>query len=112
MQIGCIWQLFKSHRLVAVGVAALLAEFFVVGLAPSARALPSFARQTGQPCGTCHTDFPGLTPYGRRFKLMGYTVGGGKYRTTPFPTYPIVRDPALDNLANYMKAIVSYTATL
>ncbi len=51
---------------------------------PEANALPSFARQTGQPCGTCHTDFPGLTPFGRRFKLLGYTTGGGLYRTNPF----------------------------
>jgi hypothetical protein len=50
----------------------------------TAQALPSFARQTGQPCGTCHTDFPALTPYGRRFKLLGYTTGGGEFRTTPF----------------------------
>src|SRR6516165_4335009 len=48
------------------------------GFAPPAQALPSFARQTGQPCGTCHTDFPALTPFGRRFKLLGYTTGGGK----------------------------------
>src|SRR6516225_2275205 len=57
----------------------------VMGLSSRpAYALPSFARQTGQPCGTCHTDFPALTPYGRRFKLLGYTTGGGPYRTTPF----------------------------
>ena len=43
---------------------------------PAASALPSFARQTGQPCGTCHTAFPELTPYGRQFKLTGYTAGG------------------------------------
>jgi hypothetical protein len=55
-----------------------------IGFAPPAQALPSFARQTGQPCGTCHTNFPGLTPYGRRFKLLGYTTGGGLYQTTPF----------------------------
>ena len=48
-------------------------------------ALPSYARQTGQPCGTCHTDFAGLTPYGRRFKIGGYTAGGGGYRSTLFP---------------------------
>ncbi len=53
-----------------------------------AQALPSFARQTGQPCGTCHTDYPALTPFGRRFKLLGYTVGGSKFRTTPFPSPP------------------------
>lgn len=51
----------------------------------SADALPSFARQTGQSCGACHTDFPGLTPFGRRFKLGGYTLGGGDFRTTPLP---------------------------
>jgi hypothetical protein len=39
-------------------------------------ALPSFARQTGQPCAACHSAFPQLTPYGRRFKLEGYTAGG------------------------------------
>src|ERR1700719_3681274 len=55
-----------------------------LGTTSPARALPSFARQTGQPCGTCHTDFPALTPYGRRFKLLGYTTGGGEFRTTPF----------------------------
>ena len=41
------------------------------------RRFPSFARQTGQPCASCHTAFPELTPFGRRFKLGGYTMGGG-----------------------------------
>src|SRR6516164_1221922 len=52
--------------------AALLLAAFLISFAPPAEALPSFARQTGQPCGTCHTDFPFLTPFGRRFKLLGY----------------------------------------
>lgn len=56
----------------------------VLSGAEPANALPSFARQTGQPCGACHTDFPGLTPFGRQFKLGGYTLGGGDYQTTPF----------------------------
>jgi hypothetical protein len=68
----------------AIGVAVALAGFLTIGFAPPAQALPSFARQTGQPCGSCHTDFPGLTPYGRAFKLGGYTFGGGAFRTTPF----------------------------
>lgn len=40
-------------------------------------ALPSFARQTGQSCVACHAggQFPELTPYGRLFKLTGYTIG-------------------------------------
>jgi hypothetical protein len=64
----------------------LLVAIFELGRAPSAQALPSFARQTGQPCGTCHTDFAGLTPFGRRFKIGAYTYGGGPYRTTLFPS--------------------------
>src|SRR5215472_1541751 len=65
------------------GVAALTV-FATFGFAGPAQALPSFARQTGQPCGTCHTDFPALTPFGRSFKLRGYTAGGGLFRRTPF----------------------------
>src|SRR5215472_2743073 len=38
-------------------------------------AVPSFARQTGQECIACHVSFPELTPYGRYFKLTGYTIG-------------------------------------
>ncbi|MHB1175717.1 MAG: cytochrome C [Sulfuriferula sp.] len=39
--------------------------------------MPSFARQTGQNCVACHAggQFPELTPYGRLFKLTGYTIG-------------------------------------
>lgn len=40
-----------------------------------AYALPVFARQTGQACVACHVSFPELTPYGRNFKLSGYTIG-------------------------------------
>jgi hypothetical protein len=55
--------------------ALLLAGAMVV-LPQPASALPSFARQTGQPCSSCHNGFPQLTPFGRRFKLGGYTLGG------------------------------------
>ncbi|MFZ3087335.1 MAG: hypothetical protein WA123_04645 [Methylotenera sp.] len=45
-------------------------------LAPSISfAVPSFARQTGMDCAACHTSFPELTPFGREFKLNGYTLG-------------------------------------
>jgi hypothetical protein len=40
-----------------------------------AGAVPAFARQTGQECIACHVSFPELTPYGRYFKLTGYTIG-------------------------------------
>ena len=48
-------------------VVAAAAALFTVSAGP-AEALPSYARQTGQPCATCHTAFPELTPYGRRFQ--------------------------------------------
>src|ERR1700719_3709949 len=72
----------------ALGTSVVLAALTIVGFTQPAQALPSFARQTGQPCGTCHTDYPALTPFGRRFKLLGYTVGGGQFRTTPFTLFP------------------------
>jgi hypothetical protein len=40
--------------------------------APAARAVPSFARQTGMACEACHTVFPELNHFGRMFKLNGY----------------------------------------
>jgi hypothetical protein len=42
-----------------------------------AGAIPLFNRQTGQNCVACHAggQFPELTPYGRKFKLTGYTMG-------------------------------------
>jgi len=58
----------------ALALASLTAASFVE--TPTASAVPSYARQTGQPCSTCHTAFPELTPFGRQFKLMGYTSGG------------------------------------
>ncbi|PRC93195.1 cytochrome C [Solimicrobium silvestre] len=47
-----------------------------------AHAVPAYARQTGQNCVACHAggQFPELTPYGRLFKLTGYTIGS---RTIP-----------------------------
>jgi hypothetical protein len=46
-------------------------------LVPQAYGLPSFARQTGQQCSACHVggSWPQLTPWGRFFKLSGYTAG-------------------------------------
>ncbi len=48
----------------------------LIGLctAGTANAVPSFARQTGMACQSCHTVFPELTPFGRTFKLNAYTI--------------------------------------
>lgn len=40
----------------------------------SARAVPSFARQTGLSCNVCHSNAPALTAFGRSFKLRGYVL--------------------------------------
>jgi len=49
-------------------------------LARPAEAVPSFARQTGQPCATCHVGAfgPQLTEFGREFKMNGYVWNDGK----------------------------------
>ncbi|MHB1310996.1 MAG: cytochrome C [Gemmatimonadaceae bacterium] len=38
--------------------------------------VPSFSRQTKLACNVCHYAFPQLTPFGRLFKLNGYTMTG------------------------------------
>ena len=40
----------------------------------AAHGVPSFARQTGLACSACHYQFLTLTPFGRKFKLNGYTL--------------------------------------
>jgi hypothetical protein len=57
---------------VFVGIAFLLSS-------SPAFAVPSFSTQTGQSCSTCHVGSfgPQLTPYGRNFKLNGYTQNDG-----------------------------------
>ena len=56
---------------------ALVAGFAAVSamlISSDASAVPSFGRQTGFACEACHTAFPELTPFGRRFKLNGYVL--------------------------------------
>ena len=60
-------------------LSSLILSFILIN---EANAVPSFARQTGQNCVACHTSFPELTPFGREFKLNGYTLGEAKM--TPF----------------------------
>ena len=48
-----------------------------------ASAIPSYARQTGFPCKSCHYMPPELTPLGRAFKLNGYTMAGKPTVTSP-----------------------------
>jgi len=48
--------------------------------------VPAYSRQTGLACSQCHYQFPQLTPFGRMFKLNGYTLTGLKPITQPGDT--------------------------
>jgi len=63
--IGAIWLTGSA----LIGAAALTST-------RPARAVPAFAQQTGQPCKSCHVGGfgPELTPFGREFKIGGYTL--------------------------------------
>ena len=63
----------------------ILAAAVVAFGAGRANAIPAFAVQTGQPCSSCHIGGfgPQLTPFGRQFKLEGYTLRAGDAFTAP-----------------------------
>jgi hypothetical protein len=76
---GCI--AFRAF-LLSLGLICLL-------ISTTAEAMPSFSRQTGQACSSCHTQSfgPNLTPMGRDFKLGGYTMGGGTGTNAKLPPH-------------------------
>ena len=80
--VTCFFMVSRLFRPLGQPAATLLALLLLV-FCQSAQALPSFARQTGQSCVACHAggQFPELTPYGRLFKLTGYSNGT---RSNPF----------------------------
>ena len=61
---------------------------------PVAQAVPNFATQTGQPCTACHIGGygPQLTPFGRAFKIGGYTQSGGEGWQSYVPLSAMVTD--------------------
>ena len=75
------WPGRSSGLLFLLQAVALLA--LLVALPRRAEAVPSFARQTGLACSSCHINPPELTPLGRRFKLNGYTMTGIKVISAP-----------------------------
>ena len=58
-------ELLLPKFLVAAGIAIFCAQ--------AAYAVPSYSRQTGLSCGSCHYAPPELNAFGRKFKLEGYT---------------------------------------
>jgi len=78
MQYGSTRSLGLLQALACAFLTAVAALAMTAG---EAKALPAFAMQTGEPCQACHVGGlgPQLTPFGRNFKLHGYTL-----RTNPF----------------------------
>jgi hypothetical protein len=92
--------LARSLTFLTAGCLAL-----ALGALP-AQAVPSFARQTGLPCEQCHTAFPELTPFGRLFKVEGYTTTTTSTVTAPEGQLALNATPPL----SYM-LMIGYTNT-
>jgi hypothetical protein len=86
---------FKSAHWIARLACGAMAILGII-VADNAQALPAFARQTGQNCVSCHAggQFPELTPYGRMFKMTGYTIGE---RTIPISVMGVATSARVDN---------------
>ena len=72
--------IITSNKLTNPFFKGLAALALVLVSTSQAFALPSFARQTGESCDSCHVGAigPQLTPHGVKFKLGGYTDSDGK----------------------------------
>lgn len=97
----------KSFNYHFFAIAAAIGAMFL-SFAPSANAVPSFARQTGMACAACHVEFPELGHFGRDFKLGGYTL-----TLTPSVEEKIPIERLLLNATPPLSAMlqVSYTRT-
>lgn len=80
--------------------AAFTLALVGLSLGQQAQAVPSFARQTGMDCFVCHTNYPELTPFGRQFKLLGYTLTNGDNKDNK------------NHLAAMMETAMSHTADM
>ncbi len=70
----------RTTGTLVVGLGGIVvAAAMVLSQHKPADAVPAFAAQTGQACTACHIGGfgPQLTPFGRAFKLGGYTQAGG-----------------------------------
>lgn len=57
-----------------VGLAGVA---WILAAAPTADAIPSFARRYETSCQTCHVAYPRLTPFGEAFRRNAYRFPGG-----------------------------------
>lgn len=73
--------------IVKILTAIVVIASLLIILKPEAHAVPSYSRQTGLPCASCHFAPPELNAFGRKFKLDGYV----------FTTKPQVTDDKKDH---------------
>ena len=85
-----IWKLSpvrsaRAPRGSSFAATTIAAALICCAVSRTADAVPAFAQQTGQPCAACHVGAfgPQLKPYGRDFKLHGYTASSGEPWTPP-----------------------------
>lgn len=94
---------FRAIPIIGSFFALLISLFVQV---PTASAVPSYARQTGYPCKSCHMVPPELTALGRAFKLNGYTLAG-KPTVTSKGTK---RDSGLEILESFPLSVIFDTS--
>ena len=69
----------SETKLVGRLLAFLVAGVLGIGwAAPNAEAIPAFARRENMACTNCHTAWPRLNAFGRRYKENGYQVMRGQ----------------------------------
>ena len=87
----------NSNRLIAL--ISMVGSLMLSLMALDALAIPAFAEQTGQPCAQCHVGAfgPQLKPYGRDFKLYGYTASDGEKH---LPGIAITTQSSLSHVAS------------
>lgn len=83
--------------------------------------IPAFSRQTHLACSACHYQFPALTPFGRLFKLNGYTmtglqtIGGGldsnSLKLAPIPPAAVMIVTGVTNLSRAIPGTQNNTAS-
>ena len=95
----------------------------IAALAAVHHRIPSFSRQTKLACSACHYQFPQLTPFGRLFKLNGYTLTGLEtigqpadtssetLKLAPIPPASAMVVTSLTNVASTVPATQNNTAS-
>lgn len=84
--------------------------FTVLALSAKAQAIPVFANGQGISCETCHTTFPGMTPYGMMTMMTNFQDLNWKSQEQAFPF--AIRTQVYSYLGNSQHAQQTYVNTL